>query len=144
MAVNINIDNIVTDLNNKVDKDLTNSVGALSSSAKEYFGGLGMPSDTYIDLTLGASGTTYTAPANGYLFFEKVSATSAQYVNIQCKNTNGTYLYGYEAGVPASGNYVRMTIPISKGITATIAYNLSGETKHFRFIYAEGSKSEAQ
>ena len=28
-----------------------------------------MPSSRYIDLTLGASGSTYTAPANGWFFF---------------------------------------------------------------------------
>ena len=61
----VNIDNIATDLNGKADVDLTNVVGAMSSSSKEYFSKIGMPSSTSTLLTLGASGTTYTAPTNG-------------------------------------------------------------------------------
>ena len=43
---------------------------------------LSMPSNKYIDLTLGASGTTYTAPANGYFFVEKISGASNEWLTL--------------------------------------------------------------
>ena len=111
---------------------------ALDYSDKSTISGWAMPSSKYIDLTLGASGSTYIAPANGYLFFEKVSSASGQYANTQCSDANGVYLYGSEINATASGNYVRMTVPISKGMVAKIAYSLAGTTRYFRFIYAQG------
>ena len=53
MSNNFDINKIATDLNGKADLDLTNTIGALSASSKNYFSGLGMPGDKYIDLTLG-------------------------------------------------------------------------------------------
>ena len=138
MAVNINIDNIATDLNNKADKDLTNSVGALSSSAKEYFGGLGMPSDTYVDLTLGASGTTYTAPANGYFNVAKLASASGQFLSMFGKGN----LFAVQTTSTASNNKLGNLVPVLKGDTITITYNAGGSVEIFRFIYAKGAESE--
>lgn len=48
-------------LQGKANVDMDN----LSTAGKAEVAGLAMPSDKYIDLTLSASGSTYTAPANG-------------------------------------------------------------------------------
>ena len=89
----------------------------------------------YIDLTLGASGSTYTAPADGYFLIDK-NATDKQYL----------YVGGIVAFVlSASGNQALCaTIPCKKGRTVGISYNARGVTNRFRFIYAVGSESEAQ
>src|SRR5574344_14504 len=42
---------------------------------------MGMPSNSYIDLTLGASGSTYTAPANGWIYWAKVAGGDWFYIN---------------------------------------------------------------
>ena len=60
--IQVDIDEIVTDLNGKADVDLTN----VNNSGTALGGSWAMPSNTYVDLTLGASGATYTAPANGW------------------------------------------------------------------------------
>ena len=47
-----------------------------------------MPSNRYIDLTLGASGTQYTAPANGYFaLYAQYQSGADAWVNIQNLNT---------------------------------------------------------
>lgn len=141
MAVNIDIDNIATDLNNKADKDLTNSVGALSSSAKEYFTKISLPSDKYVDLTLGASGATYTAPANGWFYFRGKGSAANSYVAFYYV---GSSLLGAKGLGEGTAGVANISIQVAKGqqVVATYAnINTSGDT-FIRFIYAVGSESE--
>ena len=136
MTINIDIDNISTDLNNKADKDLTNSVGALSSSAKEYFTKISFPSDKYVSLTLGASGTTYTAPANGW-FFINLAGGNSQYARFLNSENGMAYQYGNNNTNTCSG-----CIEVKKGDVISVQYNGTNSTVTFRFIYAVGSESE--
>lgn len=138
--IQVDIDEIATDLNGKADTDLTNT----TNQAKILMSGMGMPSDTYIDLTLGASGTTYTAPANGYYFIDKIG-NSGQYLELGVYDTNTeNLLYEVSLYSSASATNLRTTIPILKNNVLKIWYNVSGSTVRFRFIYAKGSESEAQ
>lgn len=134
MAVNINIDNIATDLNNKADKDLTNSVGALSSSSKEYFTKISLPSSKYVDLTLGASGTSYTAPANGYFQFTKRASGAIQSISLWNSTISS---FGIRTSVP-SGENAACFLPVKKGDICSVTYTTSGETITFRFYYTQG------
>ena len=139
MAVNINIDNITTDLNNKADKDLTNTVGALSSSSKEYFTKISFPSDKYIDLTMGANGTSYTAPANGWFqFFGTINTGYMHFIN---------HVNGFQSDYIRNQGSGAMTgcckIATKKGDVVVINYNSTITTTNFRFVYAVGSESEA-
>ena len=45
--------------------------------------GIGFPSSRYEDLILGATGTKYTAPANGWFFISKKTASTNQYFQFQ-------------------------------------------------------------
>ena len=50
---------------------ITNSNASnFSQAGRSYLCGIGMPSSRYIDLTLGASGSTYVAPANGWVYIK--------------------------------------------------------------------------
>jgi hypothetical protein len=123
--------------NAKADIDAQN----FDSTGKAYLAGLAMPSDTYDNLTLGASGTTYTAPANGWVLFRSDNRPDAtvRYVyfygtgyNVRSDNTGGT-----------AGTDIMWTAPVKKGSSFSIYHNLpavgSGETRIFRFYYAEGA-----
>ena len=90
----------------------------------------GMPSNKYIDLTLGASGTTYTAPVNGYVYFSKVCTANGQWAYIQAGITVGGF-----GGIIAG---YKLFAPVKKGEKFIINYNLGGATEAFRFYYAEG------
>lgn len=126
--VEVNIDNVMTDVNGKADTDLTN----LTNTGKEFASSLPMPSNRYIDLTLGASGTEYTAPANGWVSFGRAIG-DGEFITLSC---NGV------ASVCISRNVQNPTvsIPVTKGSTFIATYVGTGGTFTFKFIYAEGAE----
>ena len=107
---------------------------AIDYSDKSTISGWAMPSSKYIDLTLGASGSTYIAPANGWVRFVYTVATQGGWGSL-VNNTNGLWM-----GLP--GNYYTngehsMFIPVKKGDVYSIHYG--GSTwKSLWFVYAEG------
>lgn len=90
--------------------------------------GVGFPSNRYEDLTLGAAGTFYTAPANGYFDLRK-GASSGQYIKL-----NGWL----ESAVNSSGQIISAFLPVRKGDRIEVFYTATGTTHIFRFVYAEG------
>ena len=92
-------------------------------------------SNKYIDLTLGASGATYTAPADGYYILNK-SATGSN-DNIYMVNNSNGYARKYFS---AAAGHVWCDIPVKKGDVINIQYTTPGTTNVFRFYYNEGSK----
>ena len=121
--------------NNKVDLNASN----LTAQGRSYISGLSMPSDKHIDLTLGASGTTYTAPADGFYYLSKRATSNNQYLII------AQYTQGI-AGLASRQNSYQTNvaelvwIPVKKGDSVTINYSFGGTTDRFQFIYAEGAK----
>lgn len=122
---------VYTALSSKATTDLDN----LTSIGKVTAANLSMPSTQYIDLTLGASGTTYTAPADGYFTIDKTTNSTNQRVSLYCSATSiFTNVY-----VPVTNNAVRTFIPVSKGDVVAVNYNAGGTTNTFRFVYANGA-----
>lgn len=111
------------------------TVKAINGLDSETVSGLGMPSSSYDDLTLGASGATYTAVANGWVEFVK-QAGGAEYMQFR-NNTSGWF---QNVNADISGPYVSILAPVQKNDVFEVIYNLSGSTSRFRFYYAEGSK----
>jgi hypothetical protein len=110
--------------------DIRDKIDALQGS------GVGMPSSKYTELTLGATGTQYTAPANGWVSLNKVCGGSGQYINMTNK-ANGMSIAFVAIN---SNNTLACYLPVQKGQVFTVGYTASGTTNHFRFIYAEGAK----
>lgn len=104
---------------------------ALDYNDKSTISGWSMPSNRYIDLTLGASGTTYTAPANGCFTWYARNKNNGQFF-IQ-NNSSGLISYRtFQTEHDMSG-----FIPAKAGDTIHLEYyNLTFNV--FRFIYAEG------
>lgn len=108
---------------------------AVDYSDKPQISGWGMPSNNYIDLELGASGTTYTAPANGYVCIAFVGNTSG----ILHIYVNKTPRYGLS--VPFNnGAWTEAMIPVQRGELIAIQYSGTPTVQYFNFIYAEGEK----
>lgn len=107
---------------------------AVDRNDSSWLSGLAMPSNKYIDLTLGATGSTYTAPANGYFVFAKKSTSAGQYIAIA--NTNNGLKFA--VNVQSSGQTPEGFILCQKGDPIKVEYNTGGETVKFIFIYAEG------
>lgn len=128
----INAGRIEEKLVNKVDTNASN----FTADGKSLISGWGMPSSKYIDLTLGASGTTYTAPGNGWFCLSKQSNGANQQVEL------GTGFNGLRNRCMVSvTDAAAMTIlPVKKGENAYVVYSTGGVTNLFRFIYAEGEQ----
>ena len=92
-----------------------------------------MPSSKYIDLILGASDTTYIAPANGWFYaLAKTSAVNG-YVQLYNGNINLHTISQYSS----ANAFVAVYLPSSKGDVFNFIYVNCKEIM-FRFVYAEG------
>lgn len=110
-------------LNNKVDLNQLNT----SEAGLEYGSSWSMPSSRYIELTLGASGTTYTAPANGWFYAQ--CGGSVVLINTTKSNYSIYSSYnGWQGG--------QTTIPCQKNDVIRFEYNSSSYLV-LKFIYAE-------
>lgn len=126
---------------------LNNIETGLSTLTDSYISDQAFPSDTYINLTLGATGSTYTAPANGYIYicgvlglgYVLVCINSTDNTNINTARSTAKNAQGMtnvnNTGV-LSGN--GFTININKGDTASIWYDGVQTFEVSRFIYAKG------
>ena len=106
---------------------------AVDYSDSSWVSAQAMPSGKYIDLTLGASGSTYTAPANGYFAISKPAGGTGQFHAL----TNVTAHMSI-AGIPNFvGAGAEVFIPAKRNDKITVHYTTTG-TATFRFLYAEG------
>lgn len=145
--IQVDIDNIATELNGKADVSLSN----VNSTGSSTGAGWAMPSDRYVALTLGASGSTYTAPANGYFCLNKTKTSQNQYIaiNRKSKDSDSKDSDAFEMGVWSNGNpaategLVYTYLPAKKDDLIQIDYSAGGAVSYFKFIYAQGSESEA-
>ena len=130
--IQVDIDEIATDLNGKAGVDLTNVNNAGTSRGASW----AMPSGTSVYLTLGASGSTYVAPADGWVYFETSKVTQAGYQSMFAGDI------GIESRTTLVGSSCTIFLPVHKGAIFYVFYDTQG-TRTFRFVYAIGSESEA-
>jgi hypothetical protein len=114
-------------------------LGNLSAAGRAVGAGLGMPSNRYVNLTLGASMSTYTAPANGYFYLLATGPNAVNYPWLRIENINLGMNYismGY-ADIPMS-----LVSPVHKGDVVLVQYGnqATAQGVTFRFYYAEGAE----
>ncbi len=107
--------------------DKTNKVQAAEAS---------MPSSRYIDLTLGASGSTYTAPANGWFTIDKHGVTGSLCALENLSAGKITWIAQLSAETDC-----RVSCPAKRGDSVILYYNADGQLFYFRFVYAEGEQN---
>lgn len=93
---------------------------------KSFVAGLGMPSETWENVSLPASGGYVIAPANGYYCISGTGQTL--YLGIEDSNGASTL----ETWTSNSGTF----LPIYKGQKCIVGYSAAPST--FRFVYAQG------
>ena len=126
-----------------VDSVVNSNASNFSQAGRSYLSGLGMPSNRYIDLTLGASGSTYTAPANGWFYFNKVKGTGTFTAILLGENATfeNTTRCEVKENNQNSNCELPCTFQIEKGEKVTVLYAANGVTRAFRFFYAEGENN---
>lgn len=102
-----------------------------------YDGSESLPSDKCDDLTLNASGSTYTAPANGWFAVGKGTNGTNQWLSIKNQTTSlATIVH-----CAISGQNIRENLECKKGDIVAVSYTAGGTTDLFKFIYAQGNGS---
>ena len=91
-----------------------------------------LPSNQYIDLTLGPSGSSYVAPANGWVKCTLDLATDG-WVSVM----------SYWAQTGSISGYVTVLRPIRKNQVFDVSYIGYQNTIAFRFYYAVGSAPQS-
>lgn len=137
--IQVDIDEIATDLNGKADVDLTN----INNTGKTAIAHNAMPSDTYETLTILSSGSEYTAPADGW--FSVVPNGGAlgtgQWISLYYPNA----LFGSGLNYAGGGTVSSfITLEAKKGQKVVFLYgNITSANLNLVFYYAQGSESEA-
>ena len=131
--IEVDIDEIATDLNGKADTGLSN----INTNGKSLVSGLSMPSNSYIGLTFGASGATYTAPTNGWFATVAALASGTGFLELRNYGTAngmiGQYYYWYSTNGTA-----RLMCPAKKGNSVELNYSGTFGVKYLYFIPSEG------
>lgn len=118
-----------------IDNKANISFSNVNNTANILMAHNAMPSSLSDTLTLGASGTQYTAPADGYVFLTKTANATNQYAEVVTASYRDTRY------ATASNQILRAFCLISKGSTFIVNYNAGGDGS-LKFIYAIGSESE--
>lgn len=119
--------------------DKAYSIMTKSTTNNEYMGHMAMPSDKYIDLELGASGTTYTAPADGYYRLTMKQSAPEQYAYLASYTDSDEPILSTTSKTATGTDSLSTWIPVQKGQKVKAVYN-APEKRVFRFIYAVGSQ----
>mgnify|MGYP007046419889 CR=1 FL=1 len=126
--IEVDIDQIATDLNGKAGVDLAN----VNAAGKAVIANLGMPSNSAVALTIPSSGSSITAPADGYINFTGTAGDQPGSVNLYSETV------GSMVSMPA-GYAGKALLPVREGAIVNITYtNLHSSTLYF--VYAEGSR----
>lgn len=130
---------VVFDSNVKITSFTPKTVfHAVDYNDTEYMAHQAMPSGRYIDLALGASGSIYTAPADGY-FMLKGQTTTATNLAYGLFNISAASV-GMLLRINANGVDFRAFTMASKGQTVRVIYEAALNNVEFRFIYAQGAQ----
>jgi len=96
----------------------------------------GFPSNTYIDIPWGASGMTYTAPADGWIYAVRDSTVAGQHVAIHLWDASqSVLLMSFSHVTPGYDLPATVIMPMSRGQVAKIYWNVP-RTGALRFIPA--------
>lgn len=116
--------------------DIENQTVVFNENGRSLIAKLCTPSTKYINLSYGATGTRYTAPANGYFCVSKKAGNATQWINFVNEGKNVRLVASAPAGV-----YIYLYIPAQKGDSVISFYDATGATEFFRFAYMEGDNT---
>ncbi len=145
----VNLETLKENLDNRdsvIQNNITLNVNTLSSRIEEIetniafatdpetISSYSMPSDKYIALTAGASGASYTMPANGMIYcLVKCNATNAWF-NVKRSLTGSRH----QIPIGVVNSHAAVEMPVSKGEIIEITYT-SSTIATLGFLYLNGN-----
>ena len=121
-------------INTSTETNFKEVFKALDYNDKSTISGWSMPSSRYINLSLAASGSTYTAPANGYFYLGKSHSSAGGIIDMQ----NITSKVRLQTSNVVANDYMFLYLPARKNDIIRINYRADGTLNGFMFIFAEG------
>lgn len=123
------------DSNSNTNGILINANGTISwnsDNIKTVMANSAMPSDTYTALSVGGSGTTYTAPKNGYFWAYGNSTDPNAFLQLNAQ-------VGMRCFVTITAYLMDVFIPVKKNDVATLFYqNIATANITLKFVEAIG------
>lgn len=122
-----------TSINNLNTQKANIDMDNLSVIGKNTISHMSMPSDTFVELTLGASGATYTAPADGWFMSRQQYDSGYYQVDVVGKSIVETN---------TSNTQMTFMVPVRKGQSLGYIYSNLVTTGfgYFGFLYANGAQ----
>lgn len=114
----------------------SNNTTVATTAFVKSIGYLGLPSTTIDNLTIGASGATYTAPADGWVCLYPVFS-GAGWCSISNNMQRNADTYGITNECAGTQTYQEMCLPVNKGDVFVINYSNVNRWGYTRFIYAK-------
>ena len=106
---------------------------AVDYNDTEFIAHQAMPSETIVNLSVGASGTTYTAPADGYVtVYGKANSSNDAYLDLMSSNSR------YITHAYTQGMGLAVTLPVAKSCIFKLSY-LNINISAAYFTYANGA-----
>ena len=126
--IQVDIDQIATDLNGKANTGLSN----LTDAGSIKVANLSKPTRNVAatSLSLPAANTPFYAPADGYYCL--VGSQNVQIISYDDNGNQGLFAWG-----------LGLILPVSKGQMCRINYTSASQVLAFGFVYATGAESEA-
>lgn len=106
-----------------------------SPKNNEYMAHMAMPSNKFINLELGASGTSYTAPADGWFHVNGQSTNASEFINMGIADF---FTQNYSTG---SNQQLNLYLPANIGAIMKCYYSI--KVNKLRFYYAIGSEPQS-
>lgn len=128
--------NVGTAINNNVINSFTpkETFSCLDFQNRSFISSMSMPGTHKVELTVGATDTTYTAPADGWFVVNAKFSSINNYLLIQ---SNVGVLFHSHNDSTGSMAY---SIPVARKQTVFIRYSGTVESKSLTFIYTNGAK----
>lgn len=143
VGANTALSNLTSAGQGKFDAKANVSLDNLSSAGKIVAAKTSMPSGVYDTLTIPASGSTVTAPSDGYFWLGGTVDQVSSVTRVVMRRTTDRFGVGFGSqGVSATGGWTGGILPAKKGDTVALYYVNLTDDFSLRFYYAVGSTSE--
>lgn len=119
-----------SDLLQKANIGLNN----LDATGRSAITNMIMPSNQSVNITDNGPGTTYTAPAAGYIMYRKTATVPGQYAELK-NSTSGYDVIMYSS---VANQSLTVTLMCAQGDSIEIWGTADGQTRWLKFVYARG------
>jgi len=131
-----------SDLQSSLELKSDTSLSNLTSDGKAACAHYTMPSDTSVALTAGATGTKYTAPADGWAAISGSMTADGGMTRVAVYNRQGTKVtFVVQHHQYPNGSGIRFIVPVAANCIFEVSYS-NVKLTSVGFVYAEGSAPE--